>query len=261
MQIYIEFAIIENFCMDFTLLSTAKAAVKNSAGYIRIAVASAVGAAFAVCFPLIPISGVWAVVVKVGSGFLLAAIAGKFQSFKGYLKFALAFTAATFISGGALIAVFTLTGVSYTDGGGYILSSVPVGMPLFAVVCVLIAVKKFAAKRASVKVVEAKCKIYLNGKTAVCSAFYDSGNKVYSGGVPVCVAPRHIALQLCDLTSIKTFAPIHTVAGEGKLPIFTADKIEIDDGKEIKVISSVLIGVSLRHINKVVLHPDLSEAN
>ncbi|MGN0824497.1 MAG: sigma-E processing peptidase SpoIIGA [Candidatus Coproplasma sp.] len=261
MQIYIEFAIIENFCMDFALLATAKAAVKNPAGYIRIAIASAVGAAFAVCFPLLQLTGALAVVIKVGLGLLLAAIAGKFNSIKGYLKFALAFSAATFISGGALIAVFTLTGVSYTDGGGYILSSVPVGMPFFAVVCVLIAVKKISAKRAQSKAVDVKCKICLNGKSAVCSAFYDSGNKVYSGGAPVTIAPKHVALQLTDCTGIKTFAPIHTVAGEGKLPIFTADKIEIDDGKSVKVINSVLIGVSLQHINKVVLHPDLSEAN
>ena len=261
MQIYIEFALIENFCMDFALLATAKAAVKNPAGYIRIAIASCIGAAFAVLFPLLPLKGVLALFVKVGSGLLLAAIAGRFQSVKGYLKFALAFTAATFLCGGAMIAVFALTGVSYTDGGGYILSSVPVGMPFFAVVCVLIAVKKISAKRALGRAVEVKCRICLNGKSAVCRAFYDSGNKVYSGGAPVCIAPKHVALRLIDCTGIKTFAPIHTVAGEGKLPIFTADKIEIDDGKSVKVINGVLIGVSPKLINKVVLHPDLSEAN
>lgn len=261
MQIYIEFALIENFCMDFALLTCAKAAVKNPTGYIRIALASAVGAVFAVCFPLFNLSGVWAFAVKIVSGCLIAVIAGKFQSFFGFLKFAAAFTAATFISGGALIAVFTLTGVAYTGGGGYILSSVPVGMPFFTVICILIAVKKISAKRVKSKVIEAKCKIYLNGKCAVCHAFYDSGNKVYSNGVPVCVAPRHVALQIYDITGIKTFAPIHTVTGEGKLPIFTADKMEIDDGKSVRVINNVLIGVSPRYINKVVLHPDLSEVN
>ncbi|MGN0813458.1 MAG: sigma-E processing peptidase SpoIIGA [Candidatus Coproplasma sp.] len=261
MQIYIEFALIENFCMDFALLVCAKAAVKNPASYLRIAFASAIGAAFAVCFPLLSLSGVWAIAVKILSGLIIAAIAGRFQSFIGFIKFALAFTAATFISGGALIAVFTLTGVSYTDGGGYILSSIPVGMPLFAVICLLIAIKKISAKRVNAKTVEAKCKIYLNGKCVASNAFYDSGNKVYLNGVPVCVVPRHVALQLVDITGIKTFAPIHTVAGEGKLAVFTADKIEIDDGKDKKTINNVLIGVSPKHINKAVLHPDLSEVN
>ena len=247
--------------MDFALFTCAKAAVKNPASYLRIALVSAIGAAFAVCFPLLRLSGVWAVAVKIVSGAALSAIAGKFQSFKGYLKFAVAFTAATFISGGALIAVFSLTGVSYTDGGGYILSSIPVGIPLFAVISLVIAVKKIAAKLVNTKVVEVRCKIYLGGKYVPTNAFYDSGNKVYFNGVPVCVAPKHIALQLVDITLIKTFAKVHTVAGEGRLPVFTADKIEIDDGKEKKIISSVLIGISPTHINKMVLHPDLSEVN
>lgn len=247
--------------MDFALLACAKAAVKNPASYLRIAIASVIGAAFAVCFPLLSLSGVLAVAVKIVSGIAISAIAGKFQSFKGFISFAVAFTAVTFISGGALIAIFTLSGVAYTDGGGYILSSIPVGIPLFAVVCVYIIVKKISAKRVKNRVIEVKCKLYSNGKCVSSKAFYDSGNKVYLSGVPVCVAPRHVALQLIDLSHIKTFAPIHTVAGEGKLPIFSADKIEIDDGNNIKVINNVLIGVSPKHINKVVLHSDLSEVN
>ncbi|MGN1373052.1 MAG: sigma-E processing peptidase SpoIIGA [Candidatus Coproplasma sp.] len=261
MQIYIEFALIENFCMDFALLTCAKVAVKNPASYLRIAFASAIGATFAVCFPLFNLSDVLTVVVKVFSGLAIAAVAGRFQSFKGYIKFALAFILATFLSGGALIAVFTLTGISYTDGGGYILSSVPVGIPFFAVICLAIAIKKISAKRVNTKVIEVRCKIYSGGKYVATNAFYDSGNKVYLNGVPVCVAPRHIAVQLVDITLIKTFAPIHTVAGEGKLPVFYADKMEIDDGKKIKAINNVLIGVSPKHISKFVLHPDLSEVD
>ncbi|MGN0807460.1 MAG: sigma-E processing peptidase SpoIIGA [Candidatus Coproplasma sp.] len=261
MEVYIEFALIENFCMDFALLTCAKAAVKNTAKYRRIALASVIGAVFAVCFPLINLNGVLAVVVKIVSGLVVSAIAGRYQSFLGFVKFAFAFTCVTFLSGGALIAVFSLTGISYADGGGYILSSVPVGIPLFLVVCLLIIIKKLAAKRANVKVIEVKCKISLNGKSVTSKGFYDSGNKVYLDGAPVCVAPKHVALQICDITSIKTFAPIHTVAGESKLAVFTADKIEIDNGTAVKEIDSVLIGVSPKHINKIVLHPDLSEVN
>ena len=261
MQVYIEFALIENFCMDFALLACAKVAVKNPASYLRIAFASAVGSAFAVCFPLFNLSGALAVVVKIISILPISAIAGRFQSFKGFIKFALAFTAATFISGGALIAVFSLTGISYTDGGGYILSSIPIGIPLFAVICLAIIIKKIVKKRVNSKVVEVKCKIYLGGTYVPSNAFFDSGNKVYLNGVPVCVAPRHIALQLIDISGIKTFAKIHTVAGEGRLAVFTADKIEIDDGTQVKVINNVLIGVSPKHIAKVVLHPDLLEVN
>ena len=36
MQIYVELALIENFCMDFSLLFIAKAATKNPARYFRL---------------------------------------------------------------------------------------------------------------------------------------------------------------------------------------------------------------------------------
>lgn len=259
MQVYVEYAVLENFCMDFTLLTAAKLATKNPASYFRIGISSALGACFAVCFPLLNLSGGWAIAVKLLAGLALAGIGGKFSSFKGYAKFALAFTAITFVAGGALIAVFSLADISYGDGGGYLISSVPVGIPLFAAVCIALIVKKIASKALVRRANDAKCKIYLNGKCAVCRGFYDSGNKVYMGGAPVTVAPKHIALQLIDGGGIKNFAYIHTVAGESKIPVFTADKIEIDDGKSLNVKRGVLIGVSPRHINKIVLHPDLSE--
>lgn len=259
MQVYVEYAILENFCMDFTLLTAAKAATRNPASYFRIGVASALGACFAVCFPLLGLSGFWAITVKIASGFILGAIGGKYSSVKGFVKFAAAFTAATFLTGGALIAVFSLADVAYGDGGGYLISSVPVGIPLFAVICLVIAIRKIAAKVSVRRAADAKCKIYFGGKCAVCKGFYDSGNKVYMGGSPVTVAPKHVALQLIDCGSIKNFAYIHTVAGESKIPVFTADKIEIDDGKSVNVKRGVLIGVSPRHIAKIVIHPDLSE--
>lgn len=261
MQIYLEFALIENFCMDFVLLCAAKAAVKNPVGYVRIAIASAIGSAFAVCFPLLCLGGAAASVVKVGFGFVMAAIGGKFNGVKGYVKFAFAFLAVSFLSGGALIAAFSLADVAFVSGGGYLLSSVPVGIPLFAVVCVLIAVKKIAKKVAKNRAIEVKCKIYLNGRCAACSAFFDSGNKLYFCGTPVSVAPKHVAMRLTDVSAITDFVPVHTVAGEGKMPVFTADKIEIDDGKTVCVRTGVLMGVSPKLITKTVLHSDLWEEN
>ncbi|MDE7330458.1 MAG: sigma-E processing peptidase SpoIIGA, partial [Clostridia bacterium] len=59
MQVYIELAVLENFCMDFTLLYSAKLASKNSAHILRIALGSALGACFAVVFPLLNIGTGW----------------------------------------------------------------------------------------------------------------------------------------------------------------------------------------------------------
>ncbi|MCM1438194.1 MAG: sigma-E processing peptidase SpoIIGA [Roseburia sp.] len=261
MQVYVEYALIENFCMDFCLLAAAKALSKNPAKYLRLAAASVLGACFAVVYPLFNLNGAAGITVKLAAGFGLCALAGKYSSVKGYLKFTALFTAATFLTGGALIALFSLAGVSYREGGGYLLSSVPVGIPLFAALLVVIIAVKIKRKFSSNKNVSAYCKIYLGGKSATCSAFYDSGNNVYLSGAPVSIIPSYIAEKLTDKRGIKTFAEIHTVAGKSKIPVFTAEKIEIDDGKSKITRQNVAIGISPRHIYKMVLHPDLSEVN
>lgn len=262
MKVYVEYAIIENFCMDFTLLVAAKAAAKNPAKYGRIAIASVFGACFAVVYPLLGLSGGAAgIAVKIASGGAMCAVAGKFQTFKGYLKFTALFTAATFLTGGALIALFSLAGVNYRQGGGYVLSSVPVGIPLFAALMLAFTIIRVRRKFVASKAVGAYCKIYFNEKSAVCTAFYDSGNKVYLSGAPVSIIPPYIAAKLTDKKSIKTFAEIHTVAGKSKIPVFTAEKMEIDDGKSKITRQNVALGISPRHINKIVLHPDLTEVN
>ena len=261
MQVYVEYALIENFCMDFTLLAAAKAAAKNPAKYGRIAIASVLGACFAVVYPLFNPGGAVGIIVKLAAGGAMCAVAGKYQSFKGYLKFTAIFTAATFLTGGGLIALFSLAGVSYKQGGGYVLSSVPVGIPLFAALIVALVAIRIKRKFVSNKNVSAYCKIYFKDKSATCSAFYDSGNKVYLSGAPVSIIPAYVAKKLTEGESIKTFADIHTVAGKSKIPVFTAERIEIDDGKSKITRRNVALGISPRHIYKMVLHPDLSEVN
>ena len=262
MQVYAEYALLENFCMDFTLLYAAKAAVKNPAKYPRICVASALGACFAVVYPLIGIGGAIGIVIKLVAGALMCAVAGKFQTFKGYVKFSAVFAAASFLVGGALLALFSLAGAEYRQGGGFIISSVPVGIPMFAAVTAAIIIKRVRNKFSAGKsAVTAYCKIYSGNSSATCAAFFDSGNKVYFNGSPVTIVPAYVAKQLTDEKSIKNYVDIHTVAGAGKIAVFTAEKLEIDDGKNKYERRNVTIGISPRHINKIVLHPDLSEVN
>jgi len=76
MQVYVELALLENFCMDFTLLYAAKSVVKNRASKKRLAVAAALGACFAVVFPLFNLPPVWSAAIKIVSGLLICLIAG-----------------------------------------------------------------------------------------------------------------------------------------------------------------------------------------
>lgn len=259
MQVYVELAVVENFCMDFTLLYAAKAASKNTAGIFRIFFGACLGAAVAVLFPLIKAGAAWSAVIKVLSGLILCLAAGKFKNFKSYLKFAGAFLAFTALLGGALIGVFSLTGTDYLSGSGYLISSVPVGIPLFGALLIIIGAKKLAArlKKSNKNVVV--CRIYAGQSHIDVKGFFDSGNKVYCRGAPVSVIPEYAAKKILGEKRITDGVKIHTVAGSKIMQVFTADKIEINFGEKSDTFKNVKIGVSPQKINCAVLHPDLLE--
>ncbi len=259
MEVYIELALLENFCMDYTLLYCAKLVAKNGAGWRRVALGSALGACFAALLPLAGLNGAWSAVIKIASGFLLCAAAGKFASFKGYIKFSAIFLAFSALLAGALIGIFSLAGLSYEEGGGYILSPVPVGIPLFGALLLVIFARRLKNKFSKGSKAEVVCRIYAGGSDVTIKGFFDSGNKVSHMGTPVSVIPEDAAAKLVDVRGITGAVKIHTVTGSKKIKVFTADSMEIDFGGKIKTYKGVKIGVGSAHTACAVLHPDLLE--
>lgn len=259
MQVYAELAVIENFCMDFTLLYAAKAAVKNRAGAGRIALSASFGALFAVVFPLFEIGAALAVILKLASGMALCLIAGKKDGFKSFIKFSGAFFIFGALLAGVLLGLFNLTGWSYETGQGFLVSSVPIGVPLFLALLIVIGAKKLAVRLKKTHKEDVICRIYAGELLAEVKGFFDSGNKVYLKGSPVCVVPEEVVLQLSDRVRINERVKIHTVAGSKIMNVFTCDRLEVDFGEDKKNYKDVKIGVSPQKINTAVLHCDLLE--
>ena len=259
MSVYVELAFLENFCMDFTLLYCAKLVAKNRAGWKRISVASALGACFAVVFPLFGLSAVWSVVVKIISGLLLCLVAGRYKSLKSYVKLTSAFLVFSAVLAGALIGIFSLAGIAYEEGGGFILSSVPVGIPLFGALLLIIAARVIKNKFSKGSKKEVPCRIYAGEYSVNLTGFFDSGNKVYHKGVPVSVIPENSAKKIVDTEGIIDGVKIHTVAGSKIIKVFTADRLEVDFGDKVQIYKGVKIGVSVAPIDCAVLHPDILE--
>ena len=245
--------------MDFTLLYCAKLVSKNTAPLWRIAFGSAVGACFAVVFPLFNLGAAWAVAVKILSGFAICLISGKFKSVKSYVKFSGAFLVFTALLGGAIIGIFSLAGLDYSAGAGYLLSSVPIGIPLFGALILIIGARRLAARLSKSSKNVVCCRIYAGQSQISLSGFFDSGNKVYLKGQPVSVIPKDLAEKLLDISGIKEGVKIHTVAGSKIMKVFTADRLEITEGEKTTAYSGVKIGVSPNKINRAVLHCDLLE--
>lgn len=259
MQVYVELAVLENFCMDFTLLYCAKIVSKNAAPVWRIAFGSVIGACFAVVFPLFGLGAAWAVILKILSGLLICLISSKLKSLKSYIKFSGAFFIFTALLGGAIIGIFSLAGLDYSAGAGFILSSVPIGIPLFGALILIICARKLAARLSKSSKNAVVCRIYAGQSHVSINGFFDSGNKVYIKGQPVSVIPFEAAEKLMDLSRIKDGVKIHTVAGSRTIKVFTADRMEIAEGGKTTAYTGVKIGVSPNKINRAVLHCDLLE--
>ena len=259
MQVYAELAVIENFCMDFTLLYAAKTAVKNRAGAGRIALSAAFGALFAVVFPLFKTGAVLAVIIKILSGILLCFIAAKIDGIKSFIKFTGAFLIFSALLAGLLLGLFNLTGWSYETGEGFLISSVPIGIPMLLSLFIIIGAKRLAARLKKTHKNDVICRIYAGQLLAEVKGFFDSGNKVYLKGSPVCVVPEEVAIKLSEKVRINESVKIHTVAGSKIMNVFTCDRLEVDFGESVKNYKDVKIGVSPQKINMAVLHCDLLE--
>ena len=258
MQVYVELALLENFCMDFTLLFCAKVASKNGAHLFRLIIASVFGACFAVVFPLFKLGGVLSVIIKIFSGLIICAVAGKFTSFKAYIKLTAGFLAFTALLGGALIGIFSLAGISYSADTGYILSSIPIGIPLFGALMLIIFARTLAKKLKRADKTEVYCTVYQGDKSVSISGFFDSGNSVYHLGQPVSIIPLREAKKIIDDRRIKSTVKIHTVAESKNLKVFTADKLEIRKGEKVKTFKGVKIAVT-ENADRAILHPDYME--
>lgn len=258
MQVYVELAFIENFCMDFTLLYCAKAASRNRAKLWRLALASAFGGASAIAFTLLPLGKIWGTVVKIALGFLIALIACKFTSFKGYLKFSCAFVGFTFLLGGALTAIFSLAGADMKSGDYYILSSVPIGVPAFGALMLVLFARYLARRLKKTDKNLVRLLITTGDERIELPAFFDSGNSVYFRGEPVSVVPPSVGKRVAA-ERIKGEVKIHTVAGSRTIKVFTAEKVTIYSANSQKILRNVIIGISGEKIDRAVLHPDLLE--
>lgn len=256
MQVYIEFALLENFCMDFCLLYATKILTRNAVRTTKLILPSLIGGAFAVVFPLLGLQGLLSLVAKFAYGGIICLTVYNFSSAKSYFKFYLIFILLTFLLGGAIFAVFTFADVKYSAGHGYLLSSVPIGVPFFLllmlITCCRAVVKKYKPKATTARF-DVKLKV---GKNIITGqGFFDSGNDVYYKGCPVVVISKSCIKKYNLLDGIKRSVKIHTVAGSKLLPVFFADEMFIETDEKSKRFTSIAVAVT-DGANGVIIHPD-----
>lgn len=248
MEIYIEYALAENFLIDAMLLWLALKAAKQRIIFWRIVLAAALGAVFAVTFPLITAGKILAYILKFSVGILLCLIAVKGKGIGRYALTAALFFGFSFALGGALLALYSAFSVDYSKTeNGYLTESAPValvlsGSVLFALFAVAL-IKRLYRRRALRRFVY-PCRITLGDRTVKADGFLDSGNRAGVNGVPVCFLSPDLAFDLLGDGVMTEEMTILTMNGESKIKIFRADRLEIYCGESPNIINKVYFAPS-----------------
>lgn len=232
MELYIEYAFLENFLFDGALLCLALYASKTKIKWWKVCLSGTIGALFALLFPLLHLPDFLKIILKLTVGALLCLVtAERLKTRKEWGRYALTcifFYIFSFGFGGTLLAVY---------GSGRKVASplVFLGFALLGFVSVWL-VRKFYERRAVHKRIY-PCKIFHGEKCVETQAFLDSGNLAKKDGLPVCFLSPELFYELygeeilkgggqvCDEMAITTFA------GEKRIPLYRGE-IEIGTVKK-----------------------------
>lgn len=265
LEIYVEYALAENFFLDAMLLWLALKTAKQAISARRLALASAIGAVFAVVFPLMRLGTALSYILKFAVGFLLCLIAIKGKGVGRYVFTVLLFFGYSFALGGALLAVYSAFSVDYRDGGGYLVESAPVGLVIggsFAFVLLSAALVKRLYKKRAMRRFLYSCRVVLGGRSVRAEGFLDSGNRATAHGLPVCFLSPDLAFDLLGEGTMTEEMTVVTVNGEKTIKIFLADSLEIYCGGKPNIIRKVYFAPS-NHIcareYKIILNAGVTE--
>lgn len=228
MQVYIEYAFIENFLLDSMLLFLAFRSTKTRVRALPAVCAASFGAAFACVFALISVPYAAAFFIKVSAGALMCFFARlknpkvfftlskteKKACFCAFLRFLCVF----FLLSACLAGVFFA--IDYT-GAALKAWQIPVCV-FFVFACVAGAKRLFKAQKTARFI--RRCELRADGKTRGVEAYglIDSGNRAVAGdGAPICFISPELAFLLWDgRTETRDFT-ISTVSGTKKIKIFS----------------------------------------
>lgn len=233
-DVYIEYALLDNFVFDLFLVWSTTCVLKLQTGKLRLTLSALIGA-------------VGAVVLSAGEGsplkpllaLAMVATCAKFRHWKQFVVALLGFLVATALLGGCIVMVFYLAGIPFRLGQSFTyLGDVPMGVYLLGVfLCVVGAVnvgkRVFGAKER--QAFFRKVSVTIDGKTFRLTGYLDSGNGLSFRGKGVCVLGEGackkrvralVAEQVFCGTAVKM--PVDTVAGGGVLWLVAPEHMEID---------------------------------
>lgn len=261
MTVYIEYVIIDNFVIDYLLLKAAFTLTNTPVRKGRLFFCAFFGAVAALVYPLLQLHALLLAAIKIVTGLLIALLAADYKNVKHYYINAILFITLTFATGGAIMGIFNLVGLSYSTE----FSVAFMILPAYAVIKAITAVIKYIYRRKDVAARTYPCELVLNGKTIKTDGLLDTGNMLYDGDSPVIVCNKEIAIKLIDKTlpEIKRIE-CNTVNGKSFMPALKLTAVKIYSEENRNIIYNVTLAVTRSPIGTgygVILHPALMEKN
>lgn len=259
MTVWIEYAIVQNLITDLSLLYLTNKTLRLPINLIRLFFASAVGTAFAVLLPLLPLSGIFSFLVRFAFGAILCLIgvpAKKSANFSALFLFYFY----TFSYGGFLLGLYSVFSVEYNRDcytAGSFAGVALALLPFFAVFC-LYAVRKLV-RRLRNKRVNYLCRVFIGGESLALNGLMDTGNSLKYKNSPVCLIDQSVQKRCKKAFPIEDYIVVRTATGEGVLPVFCT-KIQIYSEEKGNIIDKVYFAVSPQPLGGdygVILHPQL----
>lgn len=252
MEVYIEYAFLQNFLFDGALLFLALKGAKVEIKWKLLLLSAALGALFALLFPLFAFNDVLSLFLKLAVGLLICLIPSRLKTKKQRGRYALTvcfFFIFSFGFGGALLAV-----LQSAEGERASPFLILLGFLLLSCFS-LVFVEKMYKKRA-IHAFLYDC-VLINGETEVkAQGFLDSGNLATKNGVPVCfLAPdlfydligqqlffKKEEGQVCDEICVQT------IGGVEVLPLYKGEISIQKRGESIR--KEVYFALSKNSISK-----------
>ena len=126
MTVYIEYVIIDNLIIDYLMLKATFALTGITPSRGRLFLSAFFGSAVALLYPLLEVSAVILTLVKIFTGLTIMLFASSYKSVKSYYINVLVFFGYTFITGGAIIGLFSIFNIPYSSEYSVALMAVPV---------------------------------------------------------------------------------------------------------------------------------------
>lgn len=253
MVVYIEYVVIDNVVIDGLLLSLVQKCFHRKRNKPRIFLASLFGAATACVFPLLSLSFVPAIALKLLCGFVMSLLSCRCESVRQYISNYLLLLLLTFLSGGAVYAVCHAFGVSFDLLSGAYGGEVCLGGLLAFVYLLSRAIGKVAMSLYRKKTIFPflrDCEVVIGEMSFSVKGFIDSGNTLFDrkSGLPVILASPELSVRLRTSGALagKRASEMYfsTVSGKDCVPVYVLEKLKIYCEEETNIIYNVAIGLS-----------------